>query len=134
MRRSHFMAGGLSVAAGLFCASMIYLHPGQLGAPAWVAYFACAAFVSGGAAILGRELQLPLLNAWLPVAVLFTMLIPGAWIAFGSGSRECGVSLPVLDFAGAEALCRGAFGIGAIIVAGMLIWAIRCALRVVRMG
>jgi hypothetical protein len=115
------MAGGLT-------AAMIYRRPGQLHAPAWVAYTACAAFVFAGLAIIADGTALRRTHAW-PVACTTALLVPGAWVAFGPGVRRCSVSLPFFSTVGSELRCRGAFGLGAVIVAAMLVWVVLRAVR-----
>lgn len=96
------MAGGIA-------AAMIYRQPDQLHAPAWVAYTACAAFVLAGLAIIADG--------------------TGAWVAIGAGVRDGSVSVPFFGTVGSELLCRGAFGLGAVIVAALLVWVVLRALR-----
>ena len=133
-KRSDLLYGFLFGAVGVFCAVLVHLRPEALNVPAWVAYAACASFVLGGAALIVGELGLPRVNAWLGVALVAAMGIPGAWIAFGAGDRHCSVGLPFMDLASSEWLCRGAFGVGAVILAAAFLWAVASALRKQRVG
>ena len=128
-RRQRLIGGFISIVAGLLTAAMIYVHPENLHAPAWVAYAACAAFVFAGLTIMAYELGLRRAHAWLVVACVAALLAPGAWVAFGSGARKCSVALPFFSGVGSDLLCRAAFGLGAIIVAAILVWAVIGALR-----
>jgi hypothetical protein len=123
-------AGGwLAVVAGLGTAAVIYARPEGLNAPAWVAYTACAAFVFAGLCIVAAESRLAGLHAWLSVATIAAMLGPGAWVAFGPGARPCTFSLPFVTGPASGWVCRCMFGFGAVVLAGLLVWAVRLALR-----
>ena len=128
-RRQRLLGALVSTAAGLLTAAMIYLRPEGLHVPAWVAYVACAAFVFAGLTIMAHEFALRRTHAWLAVACVASLLVPGAWVAFGPGVRECAVSAPFLSGIGSDLVCRGAFGLGAVIVAALLVWIVLRALR-----
>ena len=128
-RRQRLLGGLVSIVAGLLTAAVITVRPEGLHVPAWVAYVACAAFVFAGLTIIAHELALRRTHAWLVVACIASLLVPGAWIAFGPGERECSVSGPFLSGMGSEMVCRGAFGLGALIVAALLVWVVWRALR-----
>jgi hypothetical protein len=133
-RRQRLFAATVAVLLGLFSAAMVWRHPQQLRAPAWVAYAACGAFVFAGLTLLATELGLRRVQAWLVAACVAALLLPGAWIAFGPGLRRCRVSLPFASGAPSEFMCRAAFGLGALLVAAMLAWAVLLALRTGRRG
>ena len=128
-RRGRLLGGFFSTTVGLLTAAMIYLHPEQLHVPAWVAYAACAAFVFAGLTIVAYEFALHRTHAWLAAACTAGLLIPGAWVAFGPGVRACSVAVPFFSGVGSDLLCRGVFGVGAVIVAALLVWAVLTALR-----
>lgn len=128
-RRKRLLGGFLSSMVGALTAALIYRYPEQLHAPAWVAYAACSAFVFAGLTIIANEFPLRRTHAWLVVACTVALLVPGAWVAFGPGVRECSVSVPFFSIAGSELLCRGAFGFGAFTVAALLVWVVLRALR-----
>ena len=128
-RRQRLLGGFVSALVGLFTALMIYLHPEKLHAPAWVAYVACAAFVFAGLTILAYEFALHRIHAWLVAACTASLLVPGAWVAFGPGERECSVAVPFFSTIASGLLCRGAFGLGAVIVAALLVWVVWRAVR-----
>ena len=116
-RRTQFIGAVVSVAAGLAVGFMIHLHPQGLRVPAWVAYVAAAAFVLAGLCLLAGAMEIPRLQQWLGIAVTLSMLVVSLWIAFGPGERECSMSIPFVQTVAPDALCRGAFGIGALLVA-----------------
>ena len=128
-RRQRLLGGVISTAVGLLTAVMIYLRPEALHVPAWVAYAACAAFVFAGLTIMAHEFALHRIHAWLVVACVGTLLVPGAWVAFGPGVRECAVSGPFFSGIGTDLVCRGAFGFGAVLVAAILVLVVWRALR-----
>ena len=128
-RGQRLLGALVTTVAGLLTAAVITVRPDGLHVPAWVAYVACAAFVFAGLTIIAHEFGLRRTHAWLVVACVASLLVPGAWIAFGPGVRECSVSGPFFNSMGPELLCRGAFGIGAVIVAALLLWVVWRALR-----
>ena len=127
--RNRLLGGALIGAAGVSCAVAVHLRPEELNAPAWVAYAACASFVLAGAVVIVKELGLHRVHAWLGVALLAALGIPGAWVALGVGGGQCSVGLPFMDLANSEWLCRGALGLGAVILAALFFWAVANALR-----
>lgn len=128
-RRKRLLGGFFSAMAGVLTAAMIYRYLEQLHAPAWVAYVACAAFVFAGLTIIAYEFALRRTHAWLAAACTAALLVPGGWVAFGPGVRECSVAVPFFSTVGSDLLCRGAFGLGAVIVAALLVWVVLRALR-----
>ena len=128
-RRQRLLGAMISTVAGLLTAAMITLHPEGLNVPAWVAYVACAAFVFAGLTIMAHEFGFHRTHAWLVVGCVASLWVPGAWVAFGPGVRECSVSGPFLSGTGSDLVCRGAFGLGAVIVAALLVWIVLRALR-----
>jgi hypothetical protein len=128
-RRQRLLGGFLSTVVGLLTAAMIYWHPEKLNAPVWVAYAACSAFVFAGLTIMAYEFALHRTHAWLVATCLAALLVPGWWVAFGPGMRECSVAVPFFSTVGSDFLCRGAFGLGAVIVAALLVWVVLRALR-----
>jgi hypothetical protein len=127
-RRSSLLWGLLCIALSLGVAAMVHWRPQQLNAPAWVVYCAAAAFFFAGLILLAAAAGSPRIQDWLAVALILAMLVPGSWVAFGPGERHCSASFPIPGVAPATA-CRGAFGLGTVICAGVLLLAIRLALR-----
>jgi hypothetical protein len=104
---------------------MIYFHPEGLRAPAWVAYVAASAFVLAGLCLLAGAVGNTSLQRWLGVAVTVSLFAVSVWVAFGPGQRECSISLPFVQSLAPDALCRGAFGVGAILVGLFLVLVLR---------
>ncbi len=122
-RRQRLFAGWAAVAVGLFGFAMVFLHPENLRAEAWVAYTGMAAFVLAGASLLFRESGARRAGDWLTAATVLGMLAVSAWISFGPGPRNCTALLFVVSTALAEWACRGAFGLGTlllVVVLGMM--------------
>ena len=111
-RRAKLAWGVVLVVLSLGVSALVYLHPEQLNAPAWVAYSAAAAFLLAGLLLLAASSNAARSQAWLGVVLLVALILPAVWVAFGSGARDCTISLPWLKFV-SQALCRSAFGIGA---------------------
>jgi len=128
-RRKHLLTGFFFSVVGALTAAIIYRHPEQLQAPAWVAYAACAVFVFAGLTIIAYEFALRRTYTWLAVACIAALLVPGTWLAFGPGVHECSVSVLFFSTVGSDLLCRGVFGFGACIVAALLIWIVLRVLR-----
>jgi len=128
-RRKRILGGWFFALVGVLTAGMVYRHLEQLNAPAWVAYAACGAFVFFGLTVVAFESGLHRTHTWLAVAATSALLAPGAWVTFGPGPRACTVSLPFISSTASEWLCRGAFGLGALIVAVLLVWVVLRALR-----
>ena len=116
-RRTQFIGAVVSVAAGLGVGFMIHLHPEGLRVPAWVAYVAAAAFVLAGLCLLAGAMEILWLQQWLGIAVTLSLFVVSLWIALGPGERACSMSIPFVQSIAPDALCRGAFGIGALLVA-----------------
>ena len=121
-RKERLLAGGAATALGVFGLVMMYRHPEGLRVPAWVGFPAMSTFVWGGSAIVLREHEATRRFAdWAVLLTIAGLLVPAAWIAFGPGPRECTALLALLSMRAGEWLCRGAFGVGALIVALMLV-------------
>jgi hypothetical protein len=127
-RRSKLIWGLVLVVVSVVECSLIYFQPQQLKAPAWVAYVAASSLgIAGLLLLLAGATGVARTQNWLAVALVLSMVLPGIWIAFGKGERECTVSLPFLQFA-SDALCRGAFGVGALLGMCILVLYIRRAM------
>ncbi|MGN6739086.1 hypothetical protein [Dyella sp.] len=116
------VAGGMSL--------LVHLHPEKLKVPAWVAHLALGLLAFAGVCVVALALRLNQL-IWLVCVLLGAMAIAPAWIALGSGPRQC--TMFSLGARGAraavsEVACRDAFGIGATILATLFILAVRGAL------
>jgi hypothetical protein len=123
------LVGGLVfVALSVVLCLLIYYKPQQLNAPAWVAYSAAAAFLVAGLLMCASALNATRTQAWLGVALLGSMVLVTIWVAFGSGERQCTISLLGLELVSTDLFCRTALGVGAIIVVGILALFIRYAI------
>ena len=125
--RSSLVWGVALVVLSVAMCALIHFQPQHLKAPAWVAYSACATFCIAGLLLIASAAGAKRTQSWLGVAIALAMVLPGIWVAFGKGERECTVSLPFLQFA-SDALCRGAFAIGAVLGVGILALYIRHAI------
>lgn len=129
-------AGAMALAAGVVVAVVVTAYPENLRAPAWVAYLASALAAAGGAISLARGFARPALADAFACLFLAGALAMELWIAIGPGPRHClgriGASGP--GAAASELACRSAFGLGAVLVAAMLVMAIRGLLRRLRRG
>jgi hypothetical protein len=126
----HALAGPLSIAAAIGIASLVFLRPEQLNAPAWVAYAAAAAFFLAGVAMLAlRAGASRRTTGWIVVALLACLLTPTFWIAVTDPVIGC--SLDVLGWwiAGTGWACRGGFLVITAFGVLMLVLAVRQALR-----
>ena len=124
-RRTQLIAGGASVALGLFVAVLIHIHPETLRAPAWIVYVAASVFVLAGACLLSVAFDVVWLQRWLGLGIAGCLFAVNAWIALGPGERTCSISSSFFGGAAPEALCRGAFGVGALLMGVFLALMIR---------
>lgn len=127
-RRANIGWGLLLVALSLVVGALVHLQPQNLRVPAWVAYSSVAAFFFAGLLMLAAAARAFCTQGWLAVAVTLSILLPGLWVAFGTGDRQCAVMLPFLQLSSAV-VCRAAFGIGSLMVAGILVLYVRHALN-----
>jgi hypothetical protein len=112
-RRTQLIVAVATIAAGLLAGALIHVQPAGLHVPAWVAYVAASAFVLAGLALVAGVAGVASLARWLGVAGTLSLFVVSAWVAFGPGERECPI------------LCRGAFGVGAILVGLFLVGVLR---------
>ena len=115
-RATQWAMGLVSVLVGLAVCVLIYRHPEALRAPAWVAYAAASAFVLAGLVVLAIASDAPRVQSYIAAAVLLCVLVICARVAFGPGKRACTMSFSFLHANVSDAICRGAFGIGALLV------------------
>jgi hypothetical protein len=117
-RKERLFAGWASVGIGLFGLVMMSLRPEHLRVPAWVGLPAMSTFVwGGGAVLLGEHEATKGLAGWAALLAVLGLFVPAAWIAFGSGPRECAATLGIFSTRAVDWVCRGAFGVGALLVA-----------------
>lgn len=119
------LAGYGGIIAGVFAAAMVTLYPEGLHSPAWIAYLASGAFVLAGGAVLARSHRRARLAHALVMMILAVMLVVELWIALGPGARECSGGVAGLSLMASERTCRTVFGLGAVLVTGMLGLAMR---------
>jgi hypothetical protein len=89
---------------------------------------AASAFVFAGLCLLAGALEINWIQEWLGIAVTLSLFVVSLWIVFGPGERACSMSIPFVQTVAPDALCRGAFGIGALLVALFLGLLVRRAL------
>jgi|CXWL01.1.fsa_nt_gi hypothetical protein len=101
------------------------LGPADINGPPWMGFVAGAIFAVGGLMVAaGERLKDHPLGFLLLVVLLGGFAAIGNWIAFGAGTRACNVSISGFSAFPRDAsdlACRGAFGMGALILNGMLI-------------
>jgi small basic protein len=128
-RRTQLIGAIAALAAGIVTGFMIHAHPEGLRVPAWVAYMAAAAFVFAGLSLLAGSLVANWLQRWLGIAVALSLFGVSLWVAFGPGERACSVSIPFLQTVAPDALCRGAFGFGSLLIGLFLGLVVHRAMR-----
>ncbi len=110
-------------------------HPDSINGPPWLGVVAGGIFLLGALVVWTHEatLRRPWLGTLFAVALLLAFAAIGNWIAFGVGSRECSGGLAAGAVAGARAAgdleCRAAFGIGALMIDGILLWTLGAGLK-----
>ncbi len=118
--------GLASIATGVIVASLMMLNPEKLRVPLWLGLIACSSFILAGVAVVLQRLVSEKLYDWIIVSLIGLLAVIPAWIAFAPGKRACAVSIP---FLAAEYSCLAGFGIGSAVVLGILVLAVRKALR-----
>lgn len=109
------------------------LRARDINGPPWLGVAAGGVFVLAGLMLLAGERLRGHPLSWVLTFLVFAAFAAiGNWIAFGPGSRECSGSFTAFLFtrtrAAAEWECRIAFGIGACIMNGVLLWMMAHAL------
>lgn len=112
------------IAAGICIAFLIYAYPEKLRVPPWLGYSVCATISIAGASVVAKELKYLRVASGLTILILLGMQLIVAWLALGSGSRQCFLRGPILAGISPDWLCRGVFGFAAVILAGMLVIAV----------
>jgi hypothetical protein len=124
-----FVLGGLMLAFG----SVVMLAAVDIGplaredvnGPPWLAVAAGGVFAAAGIAVMAGE-RLPVLAEFMGLTILIGLAAIGKWIAFGAGARACSgsLSLGVLGAQGGMSGlgCRIPFGLGAIVIDGVIAW------------
>jgi hypothetical protein len=110
------------------------LDSGAINGPPWLGFLAGAIFIAGGIALmLGTRWRTGALAAGLVALVVGAFAAIANWIAFGPGPRECAIGVAGLFFAAGsganEIACRAGFGMGALLLDGIVLWMIAHALR-----
>jgi hypothetical protein len=128
------LAIGIALAGGGFYLALVGLglarSPSHINGPNWLGFAAGLVFFAAGLSVLVRAwLRVPDKQANLPddapaiavaiqwlaaLTVVAALASIGTWIAFGAGTRQFPMSLPVWGSV-AELIGRAAFGFGAII-------------------
>jgi hypothetical protein len=127
-RRQQAVAAIIAMAAGVLVVFLVHLHPEGLRAPSWVVYIAASAFVFAGLCLLAGAIEINWLQPWFGIAVTLCLFAVSLWVTFGPGDRECSMSIPLLRTLAPDALCRAAFGTGALLIALFLALMVRRAI------
>jgi hypothetical protein len=109
------------------------LHHEDIHGPPWIAGAAGAAFVLAGLAIvIGSSARMRWLGSLAGLLCVAALAAVGNWIAFGVGERQCTGTLSAFFWTSSRVAgnleCRLAFGIGAALLDGMLLWGAGAAL------
>jgi hypothetical protein len=87
----------------------------------WLGYSVCATISIAGATVVAKELKYLRVASGLTIVILLGMQLIVAWLALGAGPRHCFFRGPILAGMSPDWLCRGVFGFGAVMLAGMLV-------------
>lgn len=121
--------GGALVGLGLVLLTVMVAFPARLKVPAPIGYLAAGTLVMAGLLALANVFCSRRVRAWLAVALLTCMLLPAAWIAFGTGPRTCSLKVGVSSGLIGGAGCRLAFGVGTVLGLVLVFIALRSAAR-----
>jgi len=140
---ARFLLGLACAAAGTFPILSAFdvgpFHPDSINGPPWLGVVAGGIFVVGALFLWTGDatIRRPWLGGLFAIAMLLAFAAIGNWIAFGAGTRECGSEMSVGGFADARTAgdleCRVAFGIGALMIDGILVWMLGTGLRAMGM-
>lgn len=119
--------GAVLIALGCGLSRLISTQPELLRAPAWVAYTAAGAVLLAGCTLVATAAGAGGVVDVLGVLTTVALVLSGGWVAFGSGAPQCMGSLP-LGIPLSDAVCRGVFGVGTVIGAGVVMLFVRHAL------
>jgi hypothetical protein len=86
-----------------------------------------AVLASAALALLAKAAGRHRLVEWLVVLILGGFAIIGAWIAVDDTAGACRAGVGGFDLGSDAYGCRTAFGLGALLNAGLTIWAARLA-------
>lgn len=121
--------GACLILAAIGCAVLVHAHPERLRSPEWVALLAAALLGFGGVCVILSALRLHSPLRWLVCGLLVAMAAIPGWIATSDAATQCTVVSLGVRASISEAGCRGAFGLGTLVLLVMLIFAVRGALR-----
>ncbi len=128
-RRQRLFAGCAAIAVGAFGIVMIALHPENARSPAWVAYAAVSAFIFAGASLLATEFAGKRAGDWIGLLAVVALLATAAWVSFGPGPRNCKALLFFVSATVGDWACRGAFGLGTLLLVVILAMMARRLIR-----
>lgn len=119
----------LCLVIGLWLAYVVWSRQPGLQVPPAVGYLAAFTFAAAGVALLLQGTGFDRASGVPAMLAVAAMAGIGGWIGFGPGSRRCGGSLGGLDFIPAEWTCRGVFGAGAVLTAGIALLMLRSLVK-----
>lgn len=131
-RLSQATAGGALVTVGLGAAWLMHAFPARLNVPPLIGYVAALAFIFAGLLAFCNAFGGARARAWLAVTLLVFLVVPGIWLAFGSGHRQCSFGSFYLFGLAQGAVCRVAFGVASAAGLGVIAFSIRHALGLSR--
>lgn len=118
------LMGGLFV---LMASGVVPVDDKNLNSPSAIVFLCGVAFMAGGLAVAfpsNRRLKMSMV-----VLILVSFLIIGLWIAFFGDARHFGGGIPFVSRKTNGTLTRAAFGLGALIVFGMLLMTLKALFR-----
>lgn len=103
------------------------MHARDINGPPWLGVVTGAIFIVGGVFLWFADAlaHLPWLSSTFAALMFAGFAAIGNWIAFGAGPRECGgghTGWLTNSARAAEVECRAVFGIGALMIDGLLVW------------
>ena len=135
-------AGRLLVALALLAAGVLPvlaafdvgpLLQKDIHGPPWIAGAAGGAFMLAGLAIgVGQSERLRWMGSAAGLLCAVAMAAISNWIAFGAGERQCSSTLSGVFWSASRSAgnveCRVAFGIGAVMIDGIVLWGLGAAI------
>lgn len=115
------------IGLGLVLLGLMVAFPDRLNVPPPIGYLTAGTLVLAGLLALANAFCGRIVRAWLAVALLSCMVLPSAWIAFGSGQRTCSSRVDFLFGLTGDLVCRTAFGIASVLGVLLVLLAVRHA-------
>ncbi len=119
-QRSQLLGGSAALATALLVAYEVHTYLEGANAPLWVGDAAAAAFALAGVSLVAGALRSSRAEWLAAVGAATALLVIALWVAFGTGARDCSLSVAFLQGGPGDLVCQGVFALGTVLV-GLLV-------------